>query len=79
MVIIPTNNLGEKLLYLWFHFQNVLKTARHCLLCLPWGRQWKLIDILGNKDYDTIYFWTYPISSHPNMGTDTTLQQGPFS
>lgn len=46
MVIIHTNNLAQKLLYLGFHFLNVVKTARHLLLSLTWGRRFKLIDII---------------------------------
>lgn len=35
MVIIHTNNLAQKLLYLGFHFLNVVKTARHLLDSSP--------------------------------------------
>lgn len=68
MVIIHTNNLAQKLLYLGFHFLNVVKTARHLLHSLTWGRRFKLIDIiLQNWDYAAIYFWTHPIFSHPDL------------
>lgn len=65
MVIIHTNSLAQKLLYLSFHFQNVVDCQAFLLSC-TWGRGFQFLDaMLWNWDYGTVYFWTHPISSGP--------------
>lgn len=50
MVIIPTNNIALKLLYLWFHFQNLLKTGMHELLSFTWeGGESSLTSFSGTE------------------------------
>lgn len=67
MVIIHTNSLAQKLLYLSFHFQNVVDCEAF-LLSFTWGRGFQFLDaVLWNWDYGSIYFWTHPLSSHPDL------------
>lgn len=67
MVIIHTNSLAQKLLYLSFHFQNGVD-CEASLLSFTWGRGFQFLDaVLWNWDYGSIYFWTHPLSSHPDL------------
>lgn len=63
MVIIHTNNLAQKLLYLSFHFQNAVD-CQAFLLSFTWRRGFRILDIVfWNNSYGSVYFWTHPGSS----------------
>ena len=78
MVIIHTNNLAQKLLYLSFHFQNAVD-CQAFLLSFTWRRGFQFLHImLWDSSYGSVHFWNHPGSSPPHLVL-ILPSQAPFS
>ena len=78
MVIIHTNNLAQKLLYLSFHFQNAVD-CQAFLLSFTWRRGFRFLHImLWDSSYGSVHFWNHPGSSPPHLVL-ILPSQAPFS